>query len=218
MSIYGTIKFIVLNLFRILYRLKRYGLEDGHEKAVILAGNHSSFLDPCVISICWPDDVHFFAKKELFNGGFLGWLIRKLNTHPLNIRASNLESMKLIAQLLKEGKEIVLFPEGTRSFDGELMEGQPGVAMFAMHADCPIVPTYIHGTYDAFPRGRKFPKLFGKMACVYGKPIHPKNYRHLAKKEARRLMTEDVMNTIAALKKWYLAGAKGPLPSISDSP
>lgn len=212
MSLYRFARFLIRCYFGVFYRFKVYGLENGHDKAAILASNHASYYDPLVLGAAWPDDVHFLANKKLFDHKFFGALIRRVHAHPLNVEAANLNSMKVIAKLLKEGKEIVLFPEGTRSFDGELLEGQPGVAMFAMHAQCRIIPIYIHGTHDVYPRGRSFPKLWGKIACVVGKAIHPENFTHLDKKAARKAITDEVMHSIAALKGWYLTDRKGPLP------
>src|SRR5271167_3814145 len=114
---------IVIRLARffakILYRHKVYGREHILSEAAILASNHVSFLDPPILSLSCPEDVYFLARKTLFNGLF-GKFIYALNARPVSAGSANLEVFRQIANLLGEGKKVILFPEGTRSTDGKL--------------------------------------------------------------------------------------------------
>ena len=80
--LYKLVTFVVFWLFRILYRHKIYGTHNFYPGAAILAGNHVSFLDPPLLSISTPQEVHFLARQTLFNKPLFGTLIRNLNAHP----------------------------------------------------------------------------------------------------------------------------------------
>lgn len=176
-----------------------------------MAANHTSFLDPPVISASIDEEACFLAKSTLFNHRFLKILIENLNAYPVTGTASDLKSFKTIFKLLGEGKKVVIFPEGFRSFDDSLGEIKTGVAMLAMRADCPIIPLYLHGTYEAWPRQNRFPRLFGKIACAFGKPLYPAKHA-LNKKQQQEQLTIELEKSITELKNWVQQGAKGDPP------
>lgn len=160
--------------FRIFYGHKVIFIEDYlFPKSAIIAANHISFLDPPLIAASWPEAIHFFARSTLFKNPFFKRLIESLNAHPVG-RGQDLQSMKTACKLLEDGKKIVLFPEGTRSEDGIVAPFKRGIGLLALKTHAPIIPVYISGAKDAWPRGRKMPHLFGKKtACIIGKPIFP---------------------------------------------
>ncbi len=209
---YWAIRATVKCLSSLLHRHRSYGVKGLPKGGAILAANHASHLDPCLIGISAKEGIHYLARQTLFDPPFLNWLIRKLNAHPISREGADLSSIKMIVGLLQEGDKVVIFPEGTRTRDGGLQPAEGGVAMLSMRSGTPIIPIYIHGTYGVWGRSRKRPKLLGKTACIFGRPIYPKEYAALPKKEAQKLVTDRMMRAIDALHKWYLAGAKGPLP------
>ena len=107
---------------------------------------------------------------------------------------------------------MILFPEGTRSFDGKLGEIKPGISMFISKTNSAIIPTYIFGAHEIWGRGRKWPKLGGKIGCVFGRPILWESFRKLPKKEAQVAVSKKLEESINALQAWYEAGAKGSPP------
>lgn len=195
--------------FKTFFRLEIYGLEHFQEGAAILASNHTSNYDPCVLSISCPEEVHFLAKESLFKIPILGKVIRKLNAHPVSGRSTDASTFKQILQLLQEGKKVILFPEGTRSPTGELQPLERGMAFIAYKANCPIIPAYIEGTFSAWPQGQWFPKLFGKVRIVFGAPIELESSLHLDRKEAEKRLTEKTQKRFKELKIWLEKGAKG---------
>lgn len=188
-------------LLQLFYRLKVHGIKNIPPGAAILAANHVSYLDPPIVGVATPFPVHFFAKASLFHGKILRFFISRLNTHPLQYGNQELSAVKLACELLEVGKKVVLFPEGERSFNGQLKELKAGVARIALRVDAPIVPIYIEGAFKIWPRMQKLPRFFGKMTCHFGKPIDPAHYRHLPKKEAGLQLTQDLADAIAALKE-----------------
>jgi 1-acyl-sn-glycerol-3-phosphate acyltransferase len=210
--LYRTILFLTKCFFKIFFRHKVYGQEHFYAGGAILAGNHTSFFDPPIMAISWPEEVHFLARDTLFKHFGFGALITALNSHPVKGEAGDISVLKTICNLLKEGKKVVLFPEGTRSFTEELGEIKPGIGLLIMRAEAAIVPAYIHGAYQAWGRSRKFPQLWGKTACVWGTPIPWKEFSHLEKREALQAIADKLAASIQALKVWYLAGAHGTPP------
>jgi len=198
--------------FRIFYRHKVYGQKHVISGKAIIAPNHTSFLDPPLIAISWPEEVSFLARKTLFSSSLFASLIHRLNAYPVSGTAQDLSSFKLISQLLQENKKVVIFPEGVRSLDGNISSIKSGVGMLAMRNQCPIIPVYIHGCYEIWNRTRRFPKLFGKTACVFGSPVDWKQFNHLEKKKAQEMIGENVRSAIQGLKAWYEAGAIGSPP------
>ncbi len=195
--------------FKTCFRLKIYGIEHFRHGAAILAANHSSFYDPPVLSISCPEEVHFLARGSLFDVPLLGRLIRVLNSHPIARGTSDAHTFREMIKLLSEGKKMILFPEGKRSFDGELQPLERGLAFLVQKAKCRIIPAYIKGSYEAWPRQRKFPKLFGKMACVFGSPIEWEEFENMEKKEAQERITQRTEKAIRDLKEWLEKGAIG---------
>lgn len=197
---------------KLFYKHKVYGKEHFPKGAAIIAPNHSSFWDPPFVGISAPEEIHYLARAYLFKIRWLNWIIRKLHSYPVTGTAEDLSSFKLICQLLKEDKKVVIFPEGNRSWDGKLQEFKSGIAMLALRCHAPIIPVYIHGSFDIWNRMKRFPKLYGHSAVVFGKPISYQIYEKLPKKEAQEAMTEAVKEAIIHLQQWYLNGADGNPP------
>lgn len=210
--LYRFILFLAWLFFKIFHRHKVYGLDHFYEGGAILAANHTSFLDPPIVSISWPEEVHFLARESLFKNPLFGSLIRALNTHPVSGDAGDVGVFKTTIQLLKEGKKVILFPEGTRAFRDELSPFKPGFAILLSRSNAAVIPTYIHGAFQVWNRSRKSPKLFGKTACVFGTPILYESFAHLDKKEAQKALTDHLHQSISNLRTWYEQGAQGVPP------
>jgi cytidylate kinase len=199
---------IFLKLF---YSHKIYGQNHIRPGAAILASNHVSYLDPPIISVSCPGEVFFLARKTLFKGWF-GKMIFSLNARPVNSGAANLQLFRDISHLLEEGKKVILFPEGTRSPDGNLGEIKSGIFLLFQRTHCAIQPGYIAGSFSIWGRQKKLPKLSGRTACIFGSPILWDRYEGMAKKEAEEKFIHDLRASILSLKKWYEEGAKGTPP------
>ena len=136
-------------------RLRLDGMEKlKKDQSYILVSNHASILDiPALISAA-PFPVRFLAKKSLLWFPIFGWVLY-FSGHILIDRESAqsaLRSLKKAPSLLKKGISIIVFPEGTRSPDGEVKEFKRGAFLLAQHSKFPVVPISISGTYDMLPR------------------------------------------------------------------
>lgn len=210
--LYRIVLFLAWVFFKVFYRHRVYGLEHYYEASAIIAANHTSFYDPPVLSISWPQEVHFLARETLFKNRLFGGLIRRLNSHPVSGDAGDIVVFKTICSLLNEGKKIILFPEGTRSDDGTLRELKSGIALLVARSKSAVIPAYIHGTSTIWGRNRKFPKLWGKTACVFGSALRWEEFAHLDKKEAQKQLTEKLKTAILSLQEWYENVREGSPP------
>jgi 1-acyl-sn-glycerol-3-phosphate acyltransferase len=154
----------------------------------LLCSNHIDNLDPPVVGITAPRDVHFMAKEELFHVPILKKLLPSLHAFPVKRGMSDREALRKGLAILKEGKVLGLFPEGTRSKTGELGKGLAGAGFFALRTDAVVMPCAIIGPY----------KAFRKLKVVYGKPIDLKEYGKNQKLSAEQA-TEIIMEKIAEL-------------------
>lgn len=205
-------RFLVNIYIRIFYLHRVYGKKHFPKGGGMICSNHCSFLDPPIIGCSCPHAVHFLGRDTLFRSPIFGWFIRQLKTHPVRRGKGNVDAFKKAMQLIRCGKKVVIFPEGRRSLDGEFHRGQLGVGMLVQKTHCQVVPVYIYGTFEIWNVKRRFPKLFGKTACIFGKPLSFEDLEGQEKKEAQTEIADRIMAKIADLKAWYEAGAKGDPP------
>jgi 1-acyl-sn-glycerol-3-phosphate acyltransferase len=209
---FRAVKIPLYLFFLLFYRHRIYGMEHLKPGRALIAPNHASFLDPPAIAASIPGEVFILARQSLFKHFFLGFIIRHLNTYPVNGTVQDLSSIKLICRLLEEDKKVLIFPEGLRSEDGTLKTFKAGIGMLALRNHCPVIPVYIHGTFEAWNRYRTLPKLSGKTAVVIGTPIESDRFLALPKKEAQEALAGQVHASIEQLRDWYLRGAHGSPP------
>lgn len=202
---YHVARFSLKGYFHLFHRYSVYGADKFYQGKAILASNHNSFLDPPLLSAACPEEVHFLARASLFRHKLGGWFLSHLNAHPVRGTAQDVESFRLICQLLNEGYKVAIFPEGERSSTGDLKTMKAGIAMLALRMQCPIIPVYIHGTFEAWPRHRRWPKLGTTISCVFGEPIFPITSPDLNKKQLQEAMTQQVQESLESLRAWLEA-------------
>jgi 1-acyl-sn-glycerol-3-phosphate acyltransferase len=113
---------------------------------LIVASNHISFFDPPLIGIATVRELHYLAKEELFRRPVLGPLIRTFNSIPIRRGVADMSGLSKAMEVLRGGKALIMFPEGSRMRDGQLHPARPGVGMLAVGTDALIVPCYISGS------------------------------------------------------------------------
>lgn len=200
---YKFVCFVLLICSKILFRLKVYGKENVNKVkgAAIFAPNHASFLDPPLSAVASPRPLQFFARHTLFRNRFFGTLITHLNAIPVHREAPEIGEFKALLKLLKQDKLVLLFPEGTRTMSGEHQEAKSGLGFIALKARVPIIPVYIHGSYEAWPKEARFPR-FTKISITIGEPIsldHWLNKKSTDKKDYHEIV-DLVMEKIRELR------------------
>ncbi len=140
---------------------------------VLLVANHQSHLDPPIVGLCVRSrPVRFVARASLFRNRCFGPLIRALGAIPLRDKEGDLGAVRAALACLDEGSPIVVFPEGSRTRDGSIGEFKRGAVLLLKRVRCPIVPIGIEGAYDAWPRQRGLPRVWGtRIVAVVGEPI-----------------------------------------------
>ena len=116
------------------------------EGGLIIASNHISFWDPPMVGAALPRECFFMAKEELFSTPVLGRFIRSVNSIPIRRGMADLSGLSRATEVLRNGKALLMFPEGSRMRDGELHPARPGVGMMAVTAGVPILPGFISGS------------------------------------------------------------------------
>lgn len=167
----------------------------------ILVANHVSFLDPLLICAMMPRVVHYITYAFFYYLPWLHWYCKRVYCIPVKKDGKDISAFKAALRVLKQGEVVGIFPEGVRSATGELGEGEPGVALLALKAGVPIVPIGIHGTYEAFPRGAKFPKPV-VVTLKLGEPFRLEEYfdvRSPKTVETQQAAVELIMTKIAEL-------------------
>lgn len=137
---------------------------------LIVAPNHLSFLDPPIIACSQRREVTFMAKEELFKVFFLGWLIRSVGAFPLRRGAGDMEAIRKAIELLKQGRAVLIFPEGTRGDGVTLGKITPGVGTLAKSTGALVLPVGISGTEIVWPRRSKIRRRH-RMTVVFGRPF-----------------------------------------------
>jgi 1-acyl-sn-glycerol-3-phosphate acyltransferase len=156
--------------------------------------NHASYLDPILLAVQLRRPLCYMAKSELFENRYFSWLISSLNAYPVRQGAGDVGAIRETIRLLGEGHVLNIFPEGTRTEDGEIARMEKGIALLVRRARVPVVPVAILGSFEALPKGQKFLRPF-PIRLKYGKPLHLENLKgeqiiQTIDSELRRLLGE----------------------------
>jgi long-chain acyl-CoA synthetase len=163
---------------RLLFRLRVEGLEHlPADRQWILAPNHASFLDPSIVAAALPRRVlasTYWAgwTGYAFRNALVSRISRLAQIVPIDPERAASSSLAFAASVLAESRNLVMFPEGERSATGELLDLKPGVGLLAAHFDdVAVVPAFIAGSFEAWPRDRRLPRPFRRISITFGKPL-----------------------------------------------
>ncbi|PYK37594.1 MAG: 1-acyl-sn-glycerol-3-phosphate acyltransferase [Verrucomicrobia bacterium] len=181
--------------FRIVHRERM--IQTG---PVILAMNHQSFFDPPLAGNACDRAIYFLAKKSLMKAPVLGWLLPKLNVIPVEIEGSDRSALKALIRILRAGDGVLLFPEGSRTPDGNLQPALPGLGLVIAKTHAPVVPMRIFGAFDAWPIGGKI-HFWRRITIVVGEPIYFSDRDfETAGRDLYARLSRRVMDAIATLE------------------
>jgi 1-acyl-sn-glycerol-3-phosphate acyltransferase len=201
--IYGVCHYLIGVIYGMFFRGEVIGAENlPASGGFVVAANHTSFLDPPFIGCQVPRQIAYFARKTLWKGGFSSWWLDSVGTIPVDRDGGqDVSAIKRVLKAIKEERGLILFPEGTRSLDGTLQTAKAGVGLIACRTQVPVVPARIFGSFEAFGKGVKFPRLGTRVTVVFGLPIFPATYDEpKAGKERYQIASERIMAEIAQLR------------------
>lgn len=188
----GIVKGAIWIYCKIVYRFEVIGKENiPKEGAVIICGNHRSFLDPPLIEVTTGRYTRFLAKEELTKNKFLALLGNVFDAILVKKDSKEVKALKESLQTLKNGDCLALFPEGTRNGLAKGEKVKDGAAFFAVRSGAPVVPCGIKGGT----------KGDWKVTITYGKPLDYSEYKGSKDKEVLDKVTEEIMGNILELAK-----------------
>ena len=159
------VRYVVWGVYKVVYNFKIEGIENiPQDRPLVMASNHRSYADPVILTIPMKRPVTYMAKEELFKNKLFGWFITKLGAFPVKRGAGDMQVIDDSIGILNSGRNLVIFPEGTRSKDGKVGKGKTGVALIAAKSGADVLPCGI--IFD----GEKL-KFRSKLTLRFGKVI-----------------------------------------------
>lgn len=164
-------RYFSLIISKILWRIKYTNVENIPKESaagLIISANHQTYFDPFWICIPVKREMRFMAWNKAFGWIFIGRWLRMLGAFPVSLkRGGTIKALKQTLEFLRNGKTVVIFPEGEREFaDGKLLPFKTGAVRIALEANVPILPVTVVGGNRIWSRDHKFPR-FGKVEIIY---------------------------------------------------
>ena len=193
---FHLVRLFSLTFFKFFHSFRTSGTDNLPPGPLILAPNHASYLDPPATGCGLFRVTYYLARHTLFKPPIASWLLPSIGSIPVNQNSPGPSSLKNIFEVFKNKGTLVLFPEGQRTFDGNLRKAEPGIGMIAARANVPVVPVHIIGSREAMPRNGSW-HPFRPIRVVYGKPMRftgdPKNRQDFQK------FADEIMSAISKL-------------------
>lgn len=200
-NLYLISRLLLYPILQFLFWMKVEGRENIPKGAGILAPNHVSYMDPPVVGYAaWPRRCCFMGKAPLFKIPVLGWYIRRVGCFPVHQNTADRQALRTALEVLRQDDLLIMFPEGTRSGDGYLLEPQTGVALLAKMSGAPVVPTAVIGTREIMPADPRWPR-WHRLQVVFGKPMHYAQFaqQYPSDRQAREAFSHELMRHIGEM-------------------
>ena len=191
-------------LAQILFRFRVIGRENFNvEGPAIIAANHQSYIDPPLIGVAYPGELHYLARNTLFKRRLANWILTEVNAIPVDRDRGDVGAFRAVLKLLKDGHRTVIFPEGTRTLTGQIQKARPGIGMIVAKTLVPVIPARIFGSFEAWPKNGKLKPH--PITVVIGKPIRftsedvASGEREIYQKISERILGEIVKLEMSSL-------------------
>jgi 1-acyl-sn-glycerol-3-phosphate acyltransferase len=185
-----------LNL-KLRHRIRIEGQENIPDDGCLIVGNHASLLDPTTIGWAIPREIYYLGRRNLFRPPLLSWLLPMCNVLPIARDGKDIGGLRGIIKRLKNGQSVLVFPEGTRTVDGQLQPAEPGAGLLAVKGGVRVLPTRVFGTFEALPRGASLIRGH-PLRVVIGQPYWPA--LPSSGKPSYQAIANEMMAKIAELK------------------
>ncbi len=163
----------------VLFSIRCLGRENIPDQGgVLVCSNHQSFFDPVLVGLGFNRRLNYLARKTLFRFFAFRWLIEFLDAIPIDREGGGLAGLKETLKRLKRGEIVLIFPEGTRTQNGEVRPLKPGFVALARRSKIPLLPVGLDGAYEAWPRTARFPRRSRIHVCI-GQPMEPELVKSL---------------------------------------
>ncbi len=169
-------------ILKTFMRIKAQGMENLPDHPCIIAPNHQSILDGFLIVSLFRrkfmNKTYVYAKEKHFRNPILKYLANKNNVILVDVNKDLKRSIQKLAAVLKKGRNLLIFPEGTRTLTGRLGDFKQTFAILSQELNIPVVPVAIKGSYNILPAGSRFPRLFKTVYVEFLQPVNPENHTY----------------------------------------
>jgi len=193
---------------KFLHFLKVFGQANiPKDGSFICASNHVSLGDPPVLGVAFSGiQLAFMAKQDLFDNKRWGWWFHGTQCIPISRNRKDIKATKEAVRRIRKGWPLAVFPEGTRSEDGEFKQAENGVAFLSAKTGAPVIPVFVDGTQQALPKGGKY-KAWMPVNVYIGEKVNFSGAESIEnKREKYAFMSNKIMMAIAELKKNSITG------------
>lgn len=197
-----TVKLLVGPPLRRYFSMEVVGAEGvPREGPVILTPNHDSMWDVPLLAVGAPRPIVFMAKSSVFSNPFKARFFTLLGGFPVRRGGRDLDAMKRSLAVVRAGRALCLYPEGTRHRGVQLGPFLPGAAWIALAEGVPLVPVGIQGTAGIWPKGSLVPRP-AKVRIAFGEPIRvDREPRSIARRKRIEELTTELQGRVAALMR-----------------
>jgi 1-acyl-sn-glycerol-3-phosphate acyltransferase len=196
---YEFLRLIVKNIAVSVFHVRYSGVKNiPSQGGVLVVSNHQSHFDPPLIGLGSSRRLNYLARDTLFRYAPFRWLIKSLDAIPIDREGIGLAGIKQSLKRLKQGEIVLIFPEGTRTPDGQIKTFRPGFTSLAVRSRAAILPAAIEGAYQCWPKSRLFPRP-GKIYVCYGQPILPREYEDMDERDLLVLVEKRIRQCHAEL-------------------
>lgn len=198
--LYGFVRILCIGLGRLFFRFRTIGREHvPRQGGLLVAANHTSYLDIPFLGCALPRRASFLGRQDLFPSPVIHGLLRWLGWIPIRHNRLDRAGVAKAMGLITSGKAVVIYPEGTRSRDGRLQPGKPGIGVIVAETGCRVLPVYIGGTHAVLPVDASWPRLH-PVQVVIGEPVDfSAESKQYSGKEFYQYVSRSVMARIAEL-------------------
>jgi 1-acyl-sn-glycerol-3-phosphate acyltransferase len=181
-----------------------------HNGPLLIVSNHQSWFDPFLIGLAIPRRIRFMARRTLFTGSRgMNAFLSGLSVIPVNQEGFAREGLRLTRERLDAGEAVLIFPEGQRTWDGNIGKLMPGVTLLIRQTGADVLPVGIAGAWHAWPRWKLLPfmsPLFlpaneATIAVSIGKPIRGKQLAEMERHAMLSTMWEQMHQVWASAKR-----------------
>lgn len=199
---------------RVFFRLRAHNVANVPKRGgVLILSNHQSFLDPMLVGCLAHRPFHFMARHTLFRNRVVRGILLWVNAFPVKRGGADRAAIREAIERLAAGKVVVMFPEGTRSPDGELQPIKGGFRLLVRKAHVPVLPVVIDGAFKAWPRSQKLPRP-SPVSVIYGQSIPPEELENLSDAEAAGRVQREMAALLAELRRKRAITCEGTEPPL----
>lgn len=180
---YKFIRSVVGGVFKLIYRINIINEERlPDNRKLIICANHIHIFDPVILTIIFPNQIHWMGKKQLFENGLLNFVFSKLGAFPVDRDNVGLSTMRESTKILNNNSSLGIFPEGTRVKELDLKNAKPGIALISIKSKAPILPVYIETSYRPFSKVNVYIGEEIEFTESYGQRLTSEDYKEYGEK------------------------------------